>query len=168
MAADLALPGARPSLRELSAFLQLSEQQAQAIGRLRLALAADLQQLARQAPAPAGGPPDTEPSATCQRALARVAQHRQQALAGLSETQRQQLAQLEQALALMPLVEAAQSAGLVADRLWLPPVGMPAGSVEVEQAWQRVSAPALPGCQDTRVHRELGLPDGLGARKPRP
>lgn len=67
----------------------------------------------------------------------------------LKPAQLAKLATLEQALALMPVVEAAQSVNLLPSVLPGPPAGMPEGTVEVEFGYVR-STVTPPGCRAPR------------------
>lgn len=74
---------------------------------------------------------------------------RRDAQALLSADQRVALARLEEALSLMPAVVSAQSAGLLAPSASAAVGGLPEGSIEVDQVFQRVQAKPLPGCQNS-------------------
>jgi HPt (histidine-containing phosphotransfer) domain-containing protein len=158
----------RQQWQALAVHLQLTDAQALALAAQRNTLDGELQAMARQAKdleGTAGTGSAAALAELCERAQQRVAVHRQGLRQLLTPPQQERLQQLDLAFSLMPLVEAAQSAGLMNDRLSLRPPGMPSGAVEVEQTWQRMPAPALPGCQGTRLFRELDQPDSPGQIK---
>ena len=65
----------------------------------------------------------------------------------LKPAQITQLATLEQAIALMPIVESAESVNLLSGTLRGPPAGMPDGTIEVEFGYSRTAGIPLPGCR---------------------
>ncbi|PTT89807.1 hypothetical protein DBR42_07180 [Pelomonas sp. HMWF004] len=85
-------------------------------------------------------------AALCQQATAARAEWLAGSRAVLTPPQLARLAQLEAAFLLMPVIESAQAAGLLDDRVALPPRGLPEGRVAQEASWLRVPAAALPGC----------------------
>lgn len=65
----------------------------------------------------------------------------------LKPVQIAQLATLEQAITLMPIVESAESVNLLSGTLRGPPAGMPDGTIEVEFGYTRTVNVPLPGCR---------------------
>ena len=89
----------------------------------------------------------------CAESVARQLQGQQDAQAVLTPEQRTALARLEEALSLMPAVLSAQTSLLLARSAPAPVGGLPEGSAEAEQIYQRVQAKPLPGCQNSlRLH----------------
>lgn len=85
----------------------------------------------------------------CSQSRTRHQQSMNASRALLKPAQLAKLATLEQALALMPVVEAAQSVNLLPPVLPGPPAGMPEGTVEVEFGYVR-STVTPPGCRAPR------------------
>ena len=85
----------------------------------------------------------------CSQSRTRHQQSMNASRALLKPAQLAKLATLEQALALMPVVEAAQSVNLLPPALSGPPAGMPEGTVEVEYGYVR-STVTPPGCRAPR------------------
>ncbi len=65
----------------------------------------------------------------------------------LKPAQIAQLATLEQAIGLMPIVESAESVNLLSGTLRGPPAGMPDGTIDVEFGYSRTVGVPLPGCR---------------------
>ena len=86
----------------------------------------------------------------CSQSRTRHRQSMNASRALLKPAQLAKLATLEQTLALMPVVEAAQSVNLLPHVLPGPPAGMPEGTVEVEFGYVRSTAFTLPGCREPR------------------
>lgn len=78
----------------------------------------------------------------------------------LSAPQLERLAVLEQAFSLMPIVESAQAAGLVSDRLSTAPAGLPQQQVSVDVSFVRAAPAALPGCPAVQQEVRPGMVDG--------
>lgn len=161
-------PSPRLLWREADAFLALTAGQRQALQALHEAQERRLQALrdahARQSPA--------VPTPTlCQQARQVRADWLAGSRAVLTPPQLARLAQLEAAFSLMPVIESAQAAGLLDDRVALPPRGLPEGRVANVVSWVRMPAPALPGCPpgSTTVVPEVERdPPDAPASRPRP
>lgn len=82
----------------------------------------------------------------CEQSQALQLQLAQQAQALLDDAQRQRLARLQDAMALLPVIESAQAAHLLPPHLWAPPAGLPAGQLDVPVRYVRQPPAALPGC----------------------
>ena len=93
----------------------------------------------------------------CEQARTIDGQHRSELRTLLAPAQLERLQLLEQAMSLLPAVESAQAAGLLADSVGVPPIGLPQGQVESAYRWQRVPAPPLPGCAASTVRPEVGI-----------
>lgn len=93
----------------------------------------------------------------CEQARMIDGQHRSALRTVLAPAQLDRLQLLEQAMSLLPAVEAAQAAGLLADSVNVPPLGLPQGQVESAYRWQRVPALPLPGCSASTVRPEVGI-----------
>lgn len=160
----------RKAQRDLDNFLQLSTAQQHALQAQRVTFMQEWQALDGQARALlARTPGGVEPvglSVLCERAQALQARLRDQGRGVLDAAQADRLAQLEAAFSLMPLIEAAQAAGLMASHLDLPPAGLPGGSATVAFGWGRVPVNTLPGCSTTRVLREVDLDESRKTRSP--
>lgn len=93
----------------------------------------------------------------CAQSQTRLQQATVASRASLQPGQLVKLAALEQAYALMPIVESAQRVNLLSSVLAGPPAGMPDGGVEVQFSYVRSAAIALPGCPASKevVHAEL-------------
>lgn len=155
----------RQAAQALSVDLGLSADQAAAWAAQRLNHDRQLQALALRAQALGTAAGDAVARhRLCSEAVEHEASLRRQLRASLEPAQLQRLAQLEQALALMPVVEAAQRTGWLPAQVRTAPPGLPPGAVEVGVRWQRVAVAALPGCDDTTVRREVD--DGRTPRKP--
>lgn len=100
----------------------------------------------------------------CQRSKLQMGVLRDELHKLMSAQQLALLDQLEQAFALMPLVESAQAAGLIADRLDAPPVGLPQQQVVTASTWQRATPRALPGCPAHETHIRPGMIDSHTAQ----
>jgi hypothetical protein len=92
----------------------------------------------------------------CNHSRTRHQQSMNASRALLKPAQLAKLVTLEQALALMPVVEAAQSVNLLPRILPGPPAGMPEGTVEVEFGYVR-STSTLPGCREPRQVLRRGI-----------
>ncbi len=90
---------------------------------------------------------DAELTVVCEKSKARQQQLLQESRAILTPPQLSKLAALEEAYALMPIVQSAQAAGLMPGAMTGPPSGMPGGKLEVEFTYVRASQPPLPGCR---------------------
>lgn len=162
-AAEASARSDRAAWRDAFSFLGLSATQIEVVRSVRAdharALLALTGQAAQLVADKTAAPSDTEARLMklCQRSQAVDAAQRARLRAPLSEEQLQRLTQLEQALNLLPVIESAQAAGLIADRTRLPLVGLPSGSVEAEYSWRRVAALPLPGCPSSVLHREVEL-----------
>ena len=175
LAADDARLTPRPQLQALNTlvnYLELDAAQRQSLLAQRAAhtrewqpLTARAQMLASAAATPARQPDNSAALAQlCQQAQELQNSQRAQLRQLLNARQRDKMLLLDEAFALMPMVEAAQAAGLMGDHLDLPPPGFPSGTVTVATSWRRMPAAALPGCSATRVLREVEL-KGAGERK---
>ena len=100
----------------------------------------------------------------CEQARSIDGQHRGELRLLLAPAQLERLQLLEQAMSLLPAVESAQAAGLLAGSVAVPPLGLPAGQVESDYRWQRVPAPALPGCAASKVRPGVNI----GPDRPQP
>jgi hypothetical protein len=172
-AAEPASRSARLLWREADSFLTLSLAQRQSLQALHEAYDKRLQVL-RETERPRAAMPGqhTAPSnALCQQAGRAHADWLAASRGVLTPAQLERLAQLEAAFALLPIIESAQAAGLLDDRLLLPPRGLPEGQVAHAVSWLRVPAAALPGCPPapTTVMPELERqPPEATAPRPRP
>lgn len=101
----------------------------------------------------------------CEQARSIDGQRRSELRTLLAPVQLDRLQLLEQAMSLLPAVESAQAAGLLADSVGVPPLGLPQGQVESAYRWQRVPAPPLPGCAASTVRPEVGI--GLDGPQPK-
>lgn len=165
-AAELSPRSDRAAWRDAASFLDLSTTQMAAMRAAHAEYTRELQELSGQAQA-LGARKAAVPSVTdaanpalCQRSQALNAAYRTKVRAPLSDAQLKRLAQLEQAMELLPYIESAQAAGLIADRIKLPVVGLPLGTVEADYIWRRQAATPLPGCPASVVHREVESEDG--------
>lgn len=142
--------------REAATYLGLTAEQ---VSGLRLLQDAHQRTLAdlRAEEASLGQGDTSARAALCTRSRQRQADWRAQVQGLLQPAQRQRLHELEQAFVRMPAVESAQSAGLLPDRLDAAPAGFPQGQVSAEVTWQRVPAPALPGCPATAATVRPGI-----------
>jgi hypothetical protein len=144
--------------RDAAAYLGLDVQQQQRARALWAEHLAQMRQLAEQArKLDAARGPAAAKAALCQQSQAAVARSQEQSRGLLAAPQLAKLAQLEQAYALMPIIESAQAAGWMSDTLAVPPRGMPDGQVETPTTWRRAVPVSLPGCPPaaSAVHREL-------------
>lgn len=169
-------PDAQPSQRQqaqnlqaLAGYLELDDAQRQSLLEQRASHQREWQPLISRAQALAGnaaqqGGTTSALAQLCQQSQELRARQRAQARQLLNPRQLDKVALLEEAFALMPMVEAAQAAGLVANHLDVPPAGFSGGMVTVATGWLRTPAVALPGCSATRVLREVEL-KGSGERK---
>ena len=129
--------------REAATFLELTATQRQALDALQVAYSGRLQALRELQAQARAKSPDT---GLCQQATAARAEWLAGSRAVLAPAQLARLAQLEAAFALMPVIESAQAAGLLDDRVALPPRGLPDGQASQSVSWLRVPAGTLPGC----------------------
>ena len=92
----------------------------------------------------------------CRQSQARRLRSVADARGVLTSAQLAKLAVLEQALALMPIVQSAQSANLLSGVVTGPPAGMPGGTLDVEFGYVRSPVGRLPGCRGSSqvVRRE--------------
>jgi len=99
----------------------------------------------------------------CRHARERRAQVLHEARAVLNPGQVAKLAQLEQAFALMPIIESAQALNLMPNSLSGPPPGMPEGTVETQFTFTRGKPDALPGCpaMAQRIYPGVELNDSV-------
>ena len=132
--------------REVAAFLQLTPQQWEHLREVRSNHDRQMNELADQARTLQTRKDEAGLLQLCLRSKALANDLRDKLRPMFTPPQLQQLAQLEQAFALMPIVQSAQSAGLVADRLSTAPEGLPQEQVAVEASWRRVVPVPLPGC----------------------
>lgn len=148
--------------REAAAFLMLSNEQ---WAQLRVARAEhdqQMAQLASQARQLHERKDEHGLRQLCQRSRLLASSFRDKLRPTFTPQQLERLAQLEQAFTLMPIVQSAQSAGLIADRLLTSPEGLPQQQVELEVSWQRVTPPALPGCPAQEMVVRPGTVDERG------
>jgi hypothetical protein len=164
---SFAQPAARHLQREVARYLDLSPTQQQQLASVNADWSVQLQALQSQAQSRR----DTAArEALCRVSRQRQAEHQQRTRALLSAEQLARLAALEQAFLLMPVIESAQSASLMPDRLELVPAGLPDGGVVVESNYRRAAAAPLPGCpavtQNMRPTLDLTLdPQGKPPRR---
>jgi hypothetical protein len=83
----------------------------------------------------------------CRQSQARRLRSTTDARAVLTPAQLAKLAVLEQAFALMPIVQSAQTVNLLSAVLTGPPAGLPDGTLEVEFGYVRGPVAPLPGCR---------------------
>ena len=144
--------------RDAAAYLELDTQQQQRAQALQLEHQGQMKRLAEQARKRGGEPASAAAmAALCQQSQSAVARWQEQLRGLLAPPQLAKLAQLEQAFALMPIIESAQAAGWMSGTLAAPPRGMPGGQVESLFTWRRAALVPLPGCPAavTAVHREV-------------
>ncbi len=164
-------------VRDMARYLELGADQLQSLSRLDTEWSAHLAQRAERArlveaalaQASAARAPDRrrideqtrELEALCVQTHERQAELMRQARLLLNGDQLTKLAALEQAFALMPIIQSAQAAHLLAPTLSVAPAGMPDGTVFAEVAFQRAAPALLPGCrpQASRVLREVESSD---------
>jgi hypothetical protein len=170
-AADSPSRAERLAWRDATDYLQLSAAQLDGMAAtrseylpIRMHWVAEAAKLAGAAAGPSGV--GEALARVCSQAQAADAEFRTKLRSRLNEKQLELLGRLEQAFALMAVIESAQSAGLMTDRLGIPPAGMPTGSVAVETSWRRFGAAPLPGCDSTVVHREVSSDDKPKGKSP--
>jgi hypothetical protein len=145
--------------REAAAFLQLTPQQWEQLREARANHDRQMNELAGQARVMQTRKDEAGLQQLCLRSKALANAFRDKLRPMFTPAQLQQLAQLEGAFALMPIVQSAQSAGLIADRLTTAPEGLPQEQVVVEASWHRVVPVALPGCPVQATEVRSGVVD---------
>ena len=95
----------------------------------------------------AGGKRDSRLDAICQQSTERFAKLQLDTRAVLKPAQLGKLGVLEDAFALLPILESAQSANLLPSAMTAPPAGMPGGNIDIKFSYARVPVVALPGCE---------------------
>lgn len=168
MAAEAPSRAERLAWREAARFLELSNEQLVQVQAARVERDQALRELTARAATAAGGGVGADALAhICREAQQREAAYQGKVSALLQPQQLQRLDQLRSAFRMMPLVESAQSAGLLPEALQVVPIGLPEGSAEVAVRWQRVPAAPLPGCTGTTVHREVAGEEPPARKLPR-
>jgi hypothetical protein len=150
---------------ELMRFLQLTPEQATAIGRLDASWKQELQALEQRAGQLRGNLAGRGGEAPAMDSLCREATTARQDLtqktrALLTKDQLARLQLLEDALNLFPRVLEAQSAGLLPDSLATAPIGLPAGQITVELSFTATPTKPLPGCPVPKTEIRPGIVPG--------
>lgn len=138
--------GSQHSGREVADYLQLSAEQRIQLSRAHSENVQQLNGLAQRAE-----PLRVQHDTRGLQRLCEASQRLQQAFHShvrsmLTVSQMERLAALDQAFSLMPIVQSAQAAGLMSDRLSTSPAGFPQGQVSEEVSFVRARPAALPGC----------------------
>jgi hypothetical protein len=142
-AATLAQANPRRAAGEAARYLAITASQQAQIDATVQSWKAELQVLHGS---DAAGLSAAQKAALCTRSKQRLAHHIDQARAVLTAEQTRRLAVLQQAFDLLTVVESAQAALLLPERLSAAPAGLPDGQLSNEFVFKRQLALPLPGC----------------------